>query len=50
MWQALVEDMPVMAMVRNLGRMTGLGVFEDPSYTRHVVSVLQDHDRVSQAR
>ena len=30
-WQALLRDMPIEAMIRNLGRMTRIGVFPENS-------------------
>lgn len=51
-WSALVaqERLPFTALLRNLGRMTSLGVFDEALVTRMVVSVLKDPERVRRAR
>ena len=35
-WQALLRDMPIEALVRNLGRMTRLGVFPENSEAEEI--------------
>lgn len=52
LWSALVaqERLPFTALLRNLGRMTSLGVFDEPVVTRMVVAVLKDKERVLRAR
>ncbi|KAJ3204813.1 60 kDa SS-A/Ro ribonucleoprotein, partial [Dinochytrium kinnereticum] len=50
-WSALLEDMPVTAMMRNLGKMTSVGLFgESEEATKKVVSVLKDGERIRKAR
>jgi len=51
-WSALVagERLPFTAMMRNLGRMTSLGVFNEPLVLRMVVAVLRDEERIKKAR
>lgn len=50
-WEALLEDMPMTAMIRNLATMTRVGVLAPlSSGTRHVISELGDADRIRKAR
>jgi len=50
-WDALLENMPVMAMVRNLGKMTSIGLTKPMSAaSKQVVSVLQDAERLAKSR
>ena len=50
-WEALLEDMPMTAMVRNLATMTRVGVLAPGSDgTAKVVSQLGDGDRIRRAR
>jgi 60 kDa SS-A/Ro ribonucleoprotein len=50
-WEALLEDMPITALVRNLATMTRVGVVADGSSgTAEVVARLADVDRLRRAR
>lgn len=50
-WEALLEDMPINAMVRNLGKMSSLGMTGPISDTeRMIVERLTDTDRVQRSR
>jgi 60 kDa SS-A/Ro ribonucleoprotein len=50
-WEALLEDMPMTALVRNLATMTRIGVLESGSAgTAKVVEQLGDTDRIRRAR
>ena len=50
-WRALLEQMPMTAMLRNLGRLTTLGVLAQGSEgTKLVVSRLLDATRLAKAR
>lgn len=50
-WDALLAEMPLTAMVRNLATMTRVGLLTPGSEaTRRVVSVLADRDRIRRAR
>ncbi|MFO0589143.1 MAG: TROVE domain-containing protein [Polyangiaceae bacterium] len=50
-WSALLPDMPPGAMIRNLGKMTNVGVLAPMSdASRLVVSRLTDKDRLARAR
>lgn len=50
-WEALLEDMPLEAMTRNLATMTKNGVLEPMgSFTRSVVTRLHSHDAIRKAR
>jgi 60 kDa SS-A/Ro ribonucleoprotein len=52
-WRALLASprrMPFTAMLRNLGRMTSLGVFEDRMYVKLVTDRLRDAEAVKRAR
>lgn len=48
--RALFEDMPMTALVRQLGRLTAGGVFESPSGVQMAVQRLTDQERVRRAR
>jgi 60 kDa SS-A/Ro ribonucleoprotein len=49
-WQALIVKMKPWAMIRNLGRMTSLGVFQDKMYTNLVVNTLTDAGIIKRER
>jgi 60 kDa SS-A/Ro ribonucleoprotein len=50
-WEALLEDMPMTAMIRNLATMTRVGVLESRSAgTAKVVEQLGDADHIRRAR
>jgi 60 kDa SS-A/Ro ribonucleoprotein len=50
-WEALLEDMPMTAMIRNLAAMTRVGVLESRSAgTAKIVEQLGDADRIRRAR
>jgi 60 kDa SS-A/Ro ribonucleoprotein len=50
-WEALLEDMPMTAMIRNLGKMSNVGLLDPMSeWTAHVVNRLSDHERLRKAR
>lgn len=52
-WRALIAGrrrLPYTAMLRNLGRMTSIGVFDDAASTRDVVARLSDPEYVRRAR
>jgi 60 kDa SS-A/Ro ribonucleoprotein len=50
-WEALLEDMPMTAMIRNLATMTRVGVLAPRSAgTKKVVEQLGDADRIRRAR
>lgn len=52
-WRALIATrgrLPYTAMLRNLGRMTSIGVFDDAKTTRDVVTRLSDAEYVKRAR
>lgn len=50
-WEALLEEMPMTALVRNLATMTRLGMFEPFSANlQHVLSVLDDAERLRKSR
>jgi len=50
-WEALLEDMPLAAMVRNLATMTKIELLTRTSdATKRVVSMLSDGDRIRRAR
>ncbi|BCM91500.1 60 kDa SS-A/Ro ribonucleoprotein [Abditibacteriota bacterium] len=50
-WEALLEDMPLAAMVRNLATMTKIELLTRTSdATKRVVSMLNDSDRIRRAR
>lgn len=50
-WEALFDDMPMTALVRNLGKMTSLGLFEPmSSRTVEAANRLADLTRIKKAR
>ena len=49
-WEALLQDMPMTAMLRNLGKMTSLGLFQKPENLKIVVDALSDTSRLQKAR
>ena len=50
-WEALLEDMPQTALIRNLGKMTAVGLLEQHSpATRRVAAQLTDATRLARAR
>lgn len=52
-WKSLIETrgrLPYTAMLRNLGRMTDIGVFNSPKVTKDVVTRLSDPEFVKRAR
>ncbi|MGZ4409737.1 MAG: TROVE domain-containing protein [Gaiellaceae bacterium] len=50
-WEALLEKMPMTAMIRNLATMTRLGLLEPmSSATRKVIAVLRDAEKLAKAR
>lgn len=51
-WVALIQrgNLPYTAMLRNLGRMTSIGVFSDAPTVRNVVARLSDPEYVRRAR
>lgn len=50
-WEALLERMPLTAMIRNLGKMTKIGLLHDLSdSTDHVVDALLNRKRIRAAR
>jgi len=50
-WEAMLKDMPMTAMIRNLGKMTVIGLLEPMSTnTQSVVAKLTDQDLLQKAR
>lgn len=49
-WTALLSQMPMTAMIRNLGRMTSYGVFESDANVDHVQKRLLDKEALVKAR
>jgi 60 kDa SS-A/Ro ribonucleoprotein len=50
-WEALLEDMPQTALIRNLGKMTAVGVLAPASMAaREVAAQLTDAERLARAR
>lgn len=51
-WRALLKGdrLPYTAMMRNLGRMTAIGVFDDPKLISYVAAALGTRERVQRAR
>ena len=50
-WEALLSDMPMHAMVRNLGKMTSIGLLSPMSKAAgHVVGQLRNEERVIKSR
>lgn len=50
-WEALLEDMPMTAMIRNLGKMSSIGLLDPMSeWTLKITSQLRDSERLRKAR
>ena len=50
-WKALLKKMPMTAMIRNLGKMSTIGILENGSpEVEQVCSKLQDTDQLKRAR
>jgi 60 kDa SS-A/Ro ribonucleoprotein len=49
-WDALLGDMPMTALIRNLATMTRVGLLENRDATARVVAQLEDADRLRRAR
>jgi 60 kDa SS-A/Ro ribonucleoprotein len=50
-WEALLENMPMNAMVRNLGKMTSIGLLKPlTDASAKVVAALKDEDAIRKAR
>lgn len=50
-WDALLENMPLTAMIRNLGKMSSIGLLKPlASRVNHVVAALTDPEKIKQAR
>jgi 60 kDa SS-A/Ro ribonucleoprotein len=50
-WEALLEDMPQTALIRNLGKMTAVGLLAPGSLSaRRVAAQLADAERITRAR
>src|SRR3954471_3494407 len=49
-WDALLDDMPMTALIRNLATMTRVGLLENRDATARVVAQLGDADRLRRAR
>lgn len=50
-WEALLEKMPLTAAIRNLGKMTSLGLLKEGSeQSRHVVAMLSNTEALRRAR
>lgn len=50
-WEALLADMPLTAMLRNLGKMSNVGLLKPfAKATKQVVQALQDEKRIHKAR
>jgi 60 kDa SS-A/Ro ribonucleoprotein len=50
-WEALLDKMPLTAMIRNLGKMTQLGILKgNTEWTKRVVSTLSDREALKKAR
>ncbi len=49
-WDALLGDMPMTALIRNLATMTRVGLLENRNATARVVAQLGDADRLRRAR
>jgi len=52
MWKALLKRMPYIALIRNLGKMTSLGIFKDnlQSEVREVVLKLTSEDAIQKSK
>lgn len=49
-WIALVEDMPITALIRNLATATRIGVFNNPEYLQMVTHRITDRERLRRGR
>lgn len=51
-WEALLPDMPIMAMVRNLGNMGKAGLFGlgKSEFAQHVINTVTDEKKIRKAR
>lgn len=51
-WEVLAESMPLEAMIRNLNKMTSLGMFSDKGseFTRKIVNRITDSENLKRAR
>lgn len=51
-WEALLENMPVTAMIRNLGKMTNIGLLGSnlDDTTRHIYSTLTNAEAIEKSR
>lgn len=49
-WEALLEDMPMTAMVRNLGVMSSIGLLKPMANTWNVVNKLRDPEVIKKSR
>eukprot|EP01104_Vermistella_antarctica_P003090 TRINITY_DN1324_c0_g1_i7.p1 TRINITY_DN1324_c0_g1~~TRINITY_DN1324_c0_g1_i7.p1 ORF type:complete len:567 (-),score=212.44 TRINITY_DN1324_c0_g1_i7:54-1754(-) len=49
-WKALVEKMPMTAQIRNLGKLSSLGLFDDRNVLRTVTDRLTDPEAIRKAR
>jgi 60 kDa SS-A/Ro ribonucleoprotein len=49
-WKALLPHMKPKALIRNLGRMTAIGVFETPSSLEHVKNVLTNPEYINSVK
>lgn len=49
-WTALLQNMPVTAMIRNLGKMTSVGVFTSDENRTLVIDRLNDEQRIKGSR
>eukprot|EP01104_Vermistella_antarctica_P003091 TRINITY_DN1324_c0_g1_i8.p1 TRINITY_DN1324_c0_g1~~TRINITY_DN1324_c0_g1_i8.p1 ORF type:complete len:579 (-),score=213.77 TRINITY_DN1324_c0_g1_i8:54-1790(-) len=49
-WKALVEKMPMTAQIRNLGKLSSLGLFDDRKILRTVADRLTDPEAIRKAR
>lgn len=50
LWEMMLEDMPMMNMIRNLGTMTSCKVFDDPSNVDKVVKKLSNRQLLAKAK
>jgi 60 kDa SS-A/Ro ribonucleoprotein len=49
-WEALLDDMPMTALIRNLATMTRVGLLDDRAVTARVAAQIGDTDRLRRAR
>lgn len=49
-WQSLLEKMPLKALVRNLNKMTEIGLFKNAENVRMVVRELDNKEKIHQSR